>query len=119
MASKYIKDENTYCNSAVDGIWSAAELSLCVCVLAGGGGLVPRGVVRGTGNNKIRNIVEHHQGDVLEGNSGSLKRSWLFCKIMSVRIFTLQFPVSISSILLLLNDSHEAIHVYLLIQCTM
>lgn len=34
--SKYIKDEDTYCNSAVDGIWSAAELSLCVCV--GGGG---------------------------------------------------------------------------------
>lgn len=81
--SKYIKDEDTYCNSDVDGIWSVAELYLCVCV-CWGGGLVPRGVVRGTGNNKIRNIVEHHQGNVLEGNSGSLKRPWLFCKIMRV-----------------------------------
>lgn len=30
--SKYIKDGDTYRNSAVDGIWSAAELYLCVCV---------------------------------------------------------------------------------------
>lgn len=30
--SKYTKDEDTYCNSAMDGIWSAAELYLCVCM---------------------------------------------------------------------------------------